>query len=356
MCPIPEDDSNPKHKYLIEQRNRAASINSANNDALPTILSNDKDRHSDQVWEFAVDSDFFDPSMETQDDTLDQFLHNTPPPEKEEPTSVEVVKATSSAVVLNKPEIIAKNTDILQDSYSRLLAIFPQPQFPPDRCSDGQAYKTQQPTRASDRTQMGGKSSVCCGMKATMNDNSSFSWSHAESRSSTDNRSGDSIPQEVCFERIQEFVEDAGFESLESMMAAYYSSSFNAGTSSKPAQAVGRSRRLRSFLSAIHRNHTSWGEQERSTYREEIVRAAEGIYADELSTMVHGATENSSSRTLSMAGSSKPSAETSRVYIAHRLQNIISDHEIQEFMRKDRKELQDTVSILPIYIPFYCGC
>lgn len=133
-------------------------------------------------------------------------------------------------------------------------------------------------------------------------------------------------------------------------MVAYYSVNLNASSPSRPAQAVGQSRRLRGFLSAIHRNHTEWGEQERTAYREEIARAAEDIYADELSNMVNGATGTSSGKMLAIAGSSKPTAETSRVYIAHRLQSLASDQDIQDFVRKDRKDLQDTVSRRPLVV------
>lgn len=128
------------------------------------------------------------------------------------------------------------------------------------------------------------------------------------------------------------------------MMAAYYNSNLGANSSQRPNQATGRSRRLRSFLSALHHSHTEWGDQERNAYREEIARAAEGIYADELSDMVHCATASGATKMLSMAGSAKPSTETSRVYIAHRIQSLVSDQEMQDFMRKDRKDLQDTVS------------
>lgn len=145
-------------------------------------------------------------------------------------------------------------------------------------------------------------------------------------------------------------MEDAGFESFEAMMVAYLSANLNATSPSRPAQAVGQSRRLRGFLSDIHHSHTEWGEQERTAYREEIARAAEGIYADELSNMVDGATKSSSSKVLAMAGSSKPTAETSRLYIAHRIQSLTSDQDIQDFMRKDRKYLQDTVSKSPLAV------
>ncbi|KAF1732093.1 hypothetical protein CRV24_008286 [Beauveria bassiana] len=229
--------------------------------------------------------------------------------------------------------------------------MFPQ-QSHNHRYDDIMGCKPQQSMHASDFMQPSHNTSACFGTtgasSATTTGSQSFSWPRSESRPGTASRSADSSSSTtqdiVSLERIREFVEDAGYESLEAMMAAYYSANLSAGANARPAQAVGRSRRLRSFLSAIHRSHVKWGEQERNAYREEIVRAAEGIYADELANMVHGATETSSNKLLSIAGSSKPTAETSRVYIAHRIQNLISDPDIQDFMRKDRKDLQDTVA------------
>ncbi|KAJ6784146.1 hypothetical protein PWT90_04176 [Aphanocladium album] len=329
------------------QRNRAASVNSTNNDSLPTNLSDDQDQQSlEKTWEFAIDNDLFDASIEAQDDILDHCLQTSPHPDDDVHTSTDQAEVTGSTAMIGRPQSAERNNEIIQDSYSRLLAVFPRAQLVQGRRREGSSTGTQQFVDASDFMQLGVKSPTCYSSKeapSAVNGVQSIEWSRSESARLSDSRNAD-LAQEVRFERIREFVEDAGFESLDAMMAAYYSTSFSVSGSSRPTQAVGRSRRLRSFLSAIHRSHTEWGEQERSAYREEIVRAAEGIYADELLSMVHGATENDNQKMLSLAGSSKPSAETSRVYIAHRLQNLVSDQDIQEFMRKDRKELQDTVT------------
>ncbi|KAM3481589.1 hypothetical protein MY5147_000575 [Beauveria neobassiana] len=361
------------------QRNRAASITSVSNDVLPIILSEEQDQQSssEKTWDFGgVDSVFFDASLEEQDDITDQCLVNSPPP------STDAHAHAHGAV--NKAEAAAKPTALVDGSESsiakgllngqlvsadgngnsaslgssspsplhhRILAMFPQ-QSHNHRYDDIMGCKPQQSMHASDYMQPSHNTSACFGTtggsSATTTGSQSFSWPRSESRPGTASRSADSSSSTtqdvVSLERIREFVEDAGYESLEAMMAAYYSANLSAGANARPAQAVGRSRRLRSFLSAIHRSHVEWGEQERNAYREEIVRAAEGIYADELSNMVHGATETSSNKLLSIAGSSKPTAETSRVYIAHRIQNLISDPDIQDFMRKDRKDLQDTVA------------
>ncbi|KAM3464658.1 hypothetical protein NHJ6243_002222 [Beauveria neobassiana] len=353
------------------QRNRAASITSVSNDVLPIILSEEQDQQSssEKTWDFGgVDSVFFDASLEEQDDITDQCLVNSPPPSTDahahahgavnkaeaaaKPTAL--VDGSESSIakgLLNGQLVSTDANELSQDSCSRILAMFPQ-QSHNHRYDDIMGCKPQQSMHASDYMQPSHNTSACFGTtggsSATTTGSQSFSWPRSESRPGTASRSADSSSSTtqdvVSLERIREFVEDAGYESLEAMMAAYYSANLSAGANARPAQAVGRSRRLRSFLSAIHRSHVEWGEQERNAYREEIVRAAEGIYADELSNMVHGATETSSNKLLSIAGSSKPTAETSRVYIAHRIQNLISDPDIQDFMRKDRKDLQDTVA------------
>ncbi|KAM3484723.1 hypothetical protein MY8738_001842 [Beauveria namnaoensis] len=365
------------------QRNRAASITSVSNDVLPIILSEEQDQQSssEKTWDFGgVDSVFFDASLEEQDDITDQCLANSPPPSTDAHAHAQVravnkaeAAAKPTALVDGSESSIAKgllngqlvSTDANGNSASlgssspsplhhRILAMFPQ-QSHNHRYDDIMGCKPQQSMHASDYMQPSHNTSACFGTtggsSATTTGSQSFSWPRSESRPGTASRSADSSSSTtqdvVSLERIREFVEDAGYESLEAMMAAYYSANLSAGANARPAQAVGRSRRLRSFLSAIHRSHVEWGEQERNAYREEIVRAAEGIYADELANMVHGATETSSNKLLSIAGSSKPTAETSRVYIAHRIQNLISDPDIQDFMRKDRKDLQDTVNIIP---------
>lgn len=236
--------------------------------------------------------------------------------------------------------------ELAQDSYNRLIALFPQTNITQHQRSDS-THK--QLINVSDFAQFSGSGTGCYSAtgSSSLGGSQTFSWPRSESRPSVDSHSVDSAAQEVSFERIREFVEDAGFESLDAMMAAYYNSNLCASSNQRPTQAVGRSRRLRSFLSALHRNHAEWGDQERSAYREEIARAAEGIYADELSDMVHGATETNGAKRLSIPGSAKSSTETSRVYIAHRIQSLVSDQEMQDFMRKDRKDLQDTVRRLP---------
>ncbi|KAM3508847.1 hypothetical protein MY11210_006558 [Beauveria gryllotalpidicola] len=367
------------------QRNRAASITSVSNDVLPILLSEEQDQQSsEKTWDFAVDGAFFDASLEEQDDITDQCLANSPPlsTDVHARPAVNKAEATKPSTLIEGSESIAKGLlhgqlvsadangnsaslessspsplhqflmtlqkgdgELSQDSCSRILAMFPQQSQ--NHRYDDMGCKPQQSMHASDFMQASHNTPACfgtAGASSVTTGSQSFSWPRSESRPATASRSADSSTQDVSLERIREFVEDAGYESLEAMMAAYYSANLSASANSRPAQAVGRSRRLRSFLSAIHRSHVEWGEQERNAYREEIVRAAEGIYADELSNMVHGATETSSNKLLSIAGSSKPTAETSRVYIAHRIQNLISDQDIQEFMRKDRKDLQDTVA------------
>ncbi|TQV94645.1 hypothetical protein IF1G_06656 [Cordyceps javanica] len=366
------------------QKNRAASINSISNDALSTILSEAQDHQSEKAWEFAVESAFFDPSLEEQDELTDQCLQGTPPLSSDVHHTTEQAETGDSVALPDRPESMAKSLldrqlvsidvsgdstnldssspsplrqilmtlqkgdrELSQDSYSRLLAMFSQTQQSQNHRYEGLGCKPQQPINTSDFMQLSNDTPVCIssasGSSATTG-SGSFSWPRSESRPLTASRSADSAAPNVSLERIREFVEDAGFESLEAMMTAYYSTNLGARANSRPAQAVGRSRRLRGFLSAIHRSHVEWGEQERNAYREEIVRAAEGIYADELLNMARGATETSKSILPSIAGSSRPTAETSRVYIAHRIQNLIADQEIQDFMRKDRKDLQDTVA------------
>ncbi|OAA74184.1 hypothetical protein ISF_01085 [Cordyceps fumosorosea ARSEF 2679] len=409
------------------QRNRTASINSIGNDALPTLLAEDQDQQSsDKTWEFAVDTTFFDPALDEQDEIADHCLPSTPPlsavaevhhaagghadtadparlgvgPESivkglldgrmvsaaDAGTSASLGSASPSPLHQFLMTLQKGDGELSQDSYSRLLAMIPQTQQQHQRYDSGPAAaaaaacKLQQPLHGPDfMQQLGNEAPTVCfstaGGYSEASGSGILSWTRSESRpptattsrsvigsgggpssSSTAASSSSAQQQEVVsLERIREFVEDAGFESLEAMMAAYYSANLGVvgggGNGQRPpVQAVGRSRRLRGFLSAIHRSHVEWGAQERAAYREEIVRAAEGIYADELAGMVHGAAatgpdgSDGKLRIMSMAGAGRPTAETSRVYIAHRIHSLVSDPDIQDFMKKDRKDLQDTVA------------
>ena len=85
------------------------------------------------------------------------------------------------------------------------------------------------------------------------------------------------------FERILDIVEDAGFDSIEMMVAQYYTANLRPNSTSWLAQANGRSRGLRRLLQTLQKAAQDWSKQEKQAYEEEIVRSAKCICLHELS-------------------------------------------------------------------------
>ena len=84
------------------------------------------------------------------------------------------------------------------------------------------------------------------------------------------------------FEQILDVVEHAGFDSIDTMAAQYYSAEFEANSTSQLAQANSRSRDLRRLLQTLQKTAKAWSRQEKQAYQEEIVRSANSICQDEL--------------------------------------------------------------------------
>lgn len=100
----------------------------------------------------------------------------------------------------------------------------------------------------------------------------------------TSHRSDTSAPvsEGEKFERILDAVEEAGFDSIDTMAAQYYSTEFPPDSSSQLAQAISRSRDLRRLLQTLQKTAKTWSPQETQAYQEEIVRSAGSICLDEL--------------------------------------------------------------------------
>lgn len=91
-----------------------------------------------------------------------------------------------------------------------------------------------------------------------------------------------SLSLETRFERILELVEEAGFDTLDGMAAAYYTAKFRADSRAHYAQSQSRTRYLRPFLQALNVNSTDWPLREVAGYQEGIARSAVGVYVGEL--------------------------------------------------------------------------
>ncbi|KAI0378052.1 hypothetical protein F5Y04DRAFT_166353 [Hypomontagnella monticulosa] len=86
-------------------------------------------------------------------------------------------------------------------------------------------------------------------------------------------------------EKVLEAIDEAGFDSLDSMIAAYYTSEFPHGTPIHSAQALSKKRHLRRLLAALHESAKNWDAQESQNFREGIMRNAEDILVDEMQSL-----------------------------------------------------------------------
>lgn len=91
-----------------------------------------------------------------------------------------------------------------------------------------------------------------------------------------------SLSLETRFERILKLVEEAGFDTLDGMAAAYYTAKFQPDSHAHYAQSQSRTRYLRPFLQALNVNSTDWPRREVAGYKDGIARSAVGFYVEEL--------------------------------------------------------------------------
>ncbi|OCL07586.1 hypothetical protein AOQ84DRAFT_55723 [Glonium stellatum] len=83
-------------------------------------------------------------------------------------------------------------------------------------------------------------------------------------------------------ESILDRCSEVGFENFESLAIAYYTSDLDDSSPIGQAQRLSRSRHIRSLLSALSHSSKLWEEPETRPWREEILKAAEAIYASEM--------------------------------------------------------------------------
>jgi Fe-S-cluster formation regulator IscX/YfhJ len=93
-------------------------------------------------------------------------------------------------------------------------------------------------------------------------------------------------------EKVLDAIDDAGFDSVESMMALYYASAFPAGSSLSAAQSLSKEHRLQRLLSTLHEVSRRWDHQEVQGYRESVIKSAKDISRGtgwNLEWSIHGA-------------------------------------------------------------------
>lgn len=179
---------------------------------------------------------------------------------------------------------------------------------------------------------------------------------------------------EARFERLLSMVEEAGFDSIDSMVATYYTAQFSDQSIMQPMQAASRTRRLRTLLTALQSGQHSWTEREKCAYSEEVTRAAEQIYSEELRGKPQVLCSSSASSSGGDFGADQsgsigttyhladvqtgggggefplPRSPTGTADVAQRIMEILSGPEAAEFLQRERAAFQRRVRLISIFL------
>lgn len=89
-------------------------------------------------------------------------------------------------------------------------------------------------------------------------------------------------------ERVLNAIDDVGFDSVDSMIAAYYTSVFPAGSPMRATQSLSKRRHLKRLLMTLHQSAKGWDEQDAQNLYECTMRNAESILIDEMRSLSLG--------------------------------------------------------------------
>ncbi|RDL35916.1 uncharacterized protein BP5553_06528 [Venustampulla echinocandica] len=110
--------------------------------------------------------------------------------------------------------------------------------------------------------------SCCCGSSAALENPPLQDLVDVSSRSSQ-------------YQYILSCVQRAGFENFDSMVSDYYTCQFEKNSVADRAQKTSRGKHLCSVLSNLHEHSREWTTSESRGFRDQIIKAAEGIYDEE---------------------------------------------------------------------------
>lgn len=149
-----------------------------------------------------------------------------------------------------------------------------------------------------------------------------------------------SMDLESRFERILDSIEEAGFDSIESMAAEYYAATFKGDTTPHWAQSLSKTRNLQRFLAALHTSTKDWTSEEARGYREQIFRSAESTYVEELQRLKHSIMRDRINRM-------QPASSEGiwRARIGEQFKQLFQDAEFSRSFKQDKKLLQQQVSL-----------
>jgi hypothetical protein len=153
--------------------------------------------------------------------------------------------------------------------------------------------------------------------------------------------SSPSADLETRFERIFDAIEEAGFDSIDSMAASYYTARFPAGSLCAAAQSLSRRRHLRSFLEDVRDAARRWDAGESQGYQEATIKSATGVYVEELAGLRDRAAAAGCVGTgISGMGGTGGATRTDSV---KRIRDAVLDEEMVKLLKDEKRLLRERV-------------
>lgn len=140
-------------------------------------------------------------------------------------------------------------------------------------------------------------------------------------------------------------IEEAGFDSIDSMVTTYYTAQFSDQSIMHPMQASSRTRRLRTLLTALQADQLSWTDREKYAYSEEVTRAAEQIYSAEIREQSPTLLRRGSTSYRSADEHAAEQQSSSHEGVAQRIIEILSGPDAADVLHRERCALQNRVQL-----------
>ena len=137
---------------------------------------------------------------------------------------------------------------------------------------------------------------------------------------------------EARFERILDTVEEAGFDSIDSMGSCYYTTTFSPNSICASTQSMSRRRHLRKFLEDISESARGWNAQEAQGYHEGITRSAVNVYVEELGWL----------KDAGWGGGDGPAKRDEGV---RKIRDAVLNEDMMGLLRDEKRFLRDRVSL-----------
>ncbi|KAL9111173.1 MAG: hypothetical protein Q9227_004436 [Pyrenula ochraceoflavens] len=150
-------------------------------------------------------------------------------------------------------------------------------------------------------------------------------------------------PMEPRIECVLQSIRSAGFESADSFMSCYYTSTFKDKSTAKVAQEISRMKGLPQLLEDLKTGIGSWPTRESSGYRDMIVQSAAPLIGDELERLTRKkySCEVELQQTLS---------HTTKGSVSH---SSPAWHQMQSMAAELKKTLRDEVQLSQYRCPYF---